>query len=88
MTRVAILTPSLTTADAVSNDVLGEFDALTRNGHEVRLFCESHSLKHSAVSGVASLNAFLKARLTFSSIITPEVGPPAWSSSRSCVARA
>ena len=60
MTRVAILTPSLTTADGVSNDALGEFDVLTKNGHDARLFCESHSLKHSAVSEVARLSKFLK----------------------------
>lgn len=60
MTRVAILTPSLATADAVSNDVLGMFDVLTRNGHEVRLFCESHSLSHSAVSDLTRIGKFLK----------------------------
>src|SRR5215212_1398894 len=58
--RIAILTPSLTTGDAVSNDALGMFDVLTRNGHDVRLFCESHSLNHSAVSDVARLTKFLK----------------------------
>src|SRR5829696_7053465 len=60
MKRIAILTPSLTTADAVSNDVLRMFEVLTKNGHDVRLFCESHSLKHSAVSDVARLRKFLK----------------------------
>jgi glycosyltransferase involved in cell wall biosynthesis len=40
MTRVAILTPSLTTADAVSNDVLGESDALKRNGNDVKIFSD------------------------------------------------
>lgn len=40
MKRVAILTPSLTTADAVSNDVLGERDALKRNGNEVKVFSD------------------------------------------------
>ncbi len=35
--RVAIVTPTLTTADAVSNDVLGEADALKRNGYKVRI---------------------------------------------------
>jgi glycosyltransferase involved in cell wall biosynthesis len=38
--RVAIVTPSLTTADAVSNDILGESDALTRNGHKVKIFSD------------------------------------------------
>lgn len=38
--RIAILTPSLTTADAVSNDVLGERDVLKRNGHDVKVFSD------------------------------------------------
>ena len=38
--RVAIVTPSLTTADAVSNDVLGESHALTRNGNKVKIFSD------------------------------------------------
>src|SRR6185295_7395726 len=37
MTRVAIVTPSLTTADAVSNDVRGEAEVLTRSGYDVRI---------------------------------------------------
>src|SRR5689334_1465463 len=60
MTRVAILSPSLTTADAVGNDALRMFDVLTRNGHDVRLFCESHSLSHDAVFDVARIERFLK----------------------------
>lgn len=35
--RVAIVTPSLTTADAVSNDVMGEAEALKRNGYSVKV---------------------------------------------------
>lgn len=60
MTRVAILSPSLTTADAVGNDVLQMFAVLTRNGHDVRLFCESHSLSHDAVFDVSRVTKFLK----------------------------
>src|SRR5215216_2035845 len=60
MTRIAILTPSLSTADAVSNDVLGMFDVLTRQGHEARIFCETHSLTHPAISDLARLRNFLK----------------------------
>lgn len=60
MTRVAILSPSLTTADAVSNDVMGEFDVLSSQGHEVRLFCETHSLNHPQLFDVAHLGKFLK----------------------------
>jgi len=58
--RVAILTPSLSTADAVSNDVLGMFDVLTRNGDDVRIFAETHSLHHHAISDLARLRSFLK----------------------------
>jgi len=60
MTRIAILTPSLSTADAVSNDVLGMFDILTRNGADVRIFAETHSLDHHAISDLAGLRSFLK----------------------------
>jgi glycosyltransferase involved in cell wall biosynthesis len=60
MTRVAILTPSLTTGDAVGNDVLGMFDALTRNGKDVRVFCESHSLPQSGVFDIGRIGRFLK----------------------------
>jgi len=60
MPRVGILSPSLTTADAVSNDCLGMFDVLTRRGHDVRLFCESHSLRHSGISDIERIEKFLK----------------------------
>lgn len=60
MTRIAILTPSLSTADAVSNDVLGMFDVLTKNNHDVRIFAETHSLNHSAVYDLVRLRSFLK----------------------------
>jgi glycosyltransferase involved in cell wall biosynthesis len=45
MTRVAILTPTLTSADAVSNDVLAMRRVLRERGHEVRIFAESSSLE-------------------------------------------
>ena len=38
MIRVAILTPTLTSADAVSNDVLSMRRVLSERGHEVRIF--------------------------------------------------
>ena len=60
MARIAILSPSLTTADAVSNDALGMFDVLTRRGHDVRLFSETHSLPHARIHDVAKLGSFLK----------------------------
>jgi glycosyltransferase involved in cell wall biosynthesis len=60
MTRIAILTPSLSTADAVSNDVLGMFDILTKNGNDVHIFAETHSLNHHAIFDLAGLRNFLK----------------------------
>lgn len=60
MPRVAILSPSLTTADAVSNDVLGMYEVLTQQNHDVRLFCETHSLRHPALNNVAGIEKFLK----------------------------
>ena len=61
MPRVGILSPSLETADALSNDALGMYDVLKRRGHEVHLFCETHSLPHAAISDVARLKSFLTA---------------------------
>lgn len=43
MTRIAILTPSLTTGDAVGNDVLGMYEVLKRRGHDTRLYAEGWS---------------------------------------------
>lgn len=60
MTRVGILSPSLTTADAVSNDVFGMYDVLTRRGAEVRVFCENHSLRHPGISNITGIEKFLK----------------------------
>jgi glycosyltransferase involved in cell wall biosynthesis len=60
MARIGILSPSFASADAVSNDALGMFDALTRHGHDVRLFCESHSLRHSGIADLARIEKFLK----------------------------
>jgi glycosyltransferase involved in cell wall biosynthesis len=44
MARISILTPTLIAADAVSNDVLGMHDLLTRRGHEVHLFADDWNL--------------------------------------------
>src|ERR1043165_9586564 len=43
MPRIAILTPSLTTGDAVGNDVLVMHDVLRRRGLDVRLYAEGWS---------------------------------------------
>jgi glycosyltransferase involved in cell wall biosynthesis len=60
MPRVAILSPSFTTADAVTNDALGMSAALTRHGFDVRLFCESHSLPISGIREISRVSGFLK----------------------------
>ena len=44
MTRVAILTPTLRPADAVSNDVLTMRDVLSARGHDVSIFADSSSV--------------------------------------------
>ena len=61
MNRIGILSPSLTTADAVSNDVLGMYDLLRSHNHDVRIFSETHSLKHVVIFDVADVEKFLKA---------------------------
>ena len=45
MKRVAILTPSIAPADAVSNDILGERETLQRNGNDVRIFSELAAIR-------------------------------------------
>lgn len=60
MPRVAILSPSFTTADAVTNDALGMSAVLTRAGFEVRLFCESHSLPVARIRDISRVAGFLK----------------------------
>jgi len=50
MTRIAILTPTVTSADAVSNDVLAMQRLLRKRGHEVRIFAHSSSLEDEETS--------------------------------------
>src|ERR1043165_7342258 len=45
MTRIAILTPTLRPADAVSNDVLTMCRVLSARGHDVEIFGESASVE-------------------------------------------
>ena len=60
MARIGIFSPSFSTADAVTNDALGMMEALTRRGHDVRLFCESHSLRHSGIGDLNDVKRFLR----------------------------
>jgi glycosyltransferase involved in cell wall biosynthesis len=60
MTRIAVLTPTLTFADAVSNDVLTMRNALSRRGHEVAIFAESSNVPGEQVQAPAALLSFLR----------------------------
>jgi glycosyltransferase involved in cell wall biosynthesis len=60
MARVAIVSPSFASADAVTNDALGMRDVLLRRGDQVRLFCESHSLQQPGIGDLTDVSGFLK----------------------------
>src|SRR5215213_2201978 len=61
MTRIAILTPTLTSADAVSNDVLTMRRVLSERGHEVRIFAENSSLAGEQIEPPAAALSYLRA---------------------------
>lgn len=58
MARISILTPTLATSDAVSNDVLGMHRVLTRRGHEVHLFAEDWNVDGLKVRYAATAREF------------------------------
>jgi len=60
MTRIAILTPSITTGDAVSNDVLGMYDVLRKRDFDVRVFAEGWALDKPRVWPAPQVESFLK----------------------------
>src|SRR5574338_31620 len=59
MTRIALLTPNLTVADAVSNDVLSMRDVLRRRGHEVCLFVDSSNVPDVPVQAPGAVLSFV-----------------------------
>lgn len=59
MSRIAILSPSLSHGDAVTNDVFGMADVLQHKGHDVRLFCETHALNDRRVYSSARVPQFV-----------------------------
>jgi glycosyltransferase involved in cell wall biosynthesis len=61
MTRIAILTPTLTSADAVSNDVLTMRRVLRERGHEVRIFAENSSFAGEKISPPAAALSYVRA---------------------------
>lgn len=60
MARIAILTPSITTGDAVSNDVVGMYHVLERLGFETRIFAEGWTRTTPEVSSAERVSGFLK----------------------------
>ncbi|HKS26686.1 MAG TPA: glycosyltransferase family 4 protein [Pyrinomonadaceae bacterium] len=60
MTRVGILTRTMTEDDAVGNDVLGMYRALKREGHDVRIYAETWSINEPEVHADHSVVDFLK----------------------------
>jgi len=59
MTRIAILTPTLTSADAVSNDVLGMRRLLAERGHAVCIFADSTNLPDEQIEPPVALSTYL-----------------------------
>jgi len=60
MTRIAILTRTITTANAVSNDVLGMYEVLKRRGHEVRVHADEWTHPTLRVRHAMRLQDFLQ----------------------------
>ena len=60
MARIAIVTPSITSGDAVSNDVLGMHHVLKRKGFETRIFAEGYDLTTQEISKPDRILDFLK----------------------------
>jgi glycosyltransferase involved in cell wall biosynthesis len=59
LNRIGIVSPSLSTGDAVSNDVLGMYEALRQDRREVRVFAETHNLSGYSVAHSAKVERFL-----------------------------
>jgi glycosyltransferase involved in cell wall biosynthesis len=60
MARIALLSPSITSGDAVSNDVLGMYRALQRRGCTTKIFAEGWSLDNLGILPFSRLSQYLK----------------------------
>lgn len=62
MTRVAIVTPHVTTGDAVCNDVFGMSDVLKRRGLETRIYAADWTVKDPELKvwSVSNISSFLR----------------------------
>lgn len=62
LSRIAILTPLFTIADAVSNDVFGMYETLKKSGHEVRVFANEWTTDGIGVVSVDRIQDFISNR--------------------------
>ncbi len=60
MTRIALLTPTITTGDAVSNDIFGMKRVLEKHGHEVRIYSEGWTFTDPKVWPASKLRRYLR----------------------------
>ena len=60
MTRVAVCTPDLASADAVGNDVIGMYEALNAYGCEARIFAQNAYVAWPKVHSLEEVQAFLQ----------------------------
>jgi glycosyltransferase involved in cell wall biosynthesis len=60
MSRIAILTRTITTADAVSNDCLGMYDVLKRHGYDVQVYADAWTIAEPRIHHALRLDHFLK----------------------------
>lgn len=60
MRRIALLTPLLTTADAISNDLYGMQAVLKKSGHDARLFANENTTHDPNVLPAGKVKDFLK----------------------------
>lgn len=60
MARIAVLTPSITTGDAVSNDVVGMYEALKSCGHDTRIYAEGWTLDEPKIQTADKIGGFLR----------------------------
>lgn len=62
MTKIAILTPCIADGDAVSNDVIGMHQCLTKNGYISQIFAESYSTEKYNIKQVKEIRKFLQSK--------------------------
>ncbi len=60
MPRIALLTPSLAPGDAITNDILGMYEALKRNGYDARIYAVASPFKEPRVRPPSKIGSFLR----------------------------